>query len=280
MRERYKKARYMSSQVIIILIIGVAVAACSSPYSAKVVDRGQPPSRKIQVPDVHYVNRGETLFSIAWRYGLDYRQLARHNGINPPYTIYPQQKIRLNLIARSAGTTVSAPKISTTATGSPKKVPTPKITPPALVNTPGRSEIKTPKKVPVSPPAVLVEAPQWRWPAEGLVLSAYAGNGGLNKGIDIAGNLGQPVFAAASGQIVYAGSGLRGYGKLLIIKHNETFLSAYAHNSHLLVKEGEMVKVGQKIADMGSSGTDRVKLHFEIRREGQPVDPIRYLPRR
>ena len=280
MRERYKKTRYMSSQVIIILIIGVAVAACSSPYSAKVVDRAQPPSRKIEVPDVHYVNRGETLFSLAWRYGLDYRQLARHNRINPPYTIYPQQKIRLNLAANSTGAVAPTPEISTAPTGSAEKVPAPKITPPALANTRTRSEIKAPKKAPVSPPAVLAGAPQWRWPAEGLVLSAYAGNRGLNKGIDIAGNLGQPVFAAASGQIVYAGSGLRGYGKLLIIKHNETFLSAYAHNDHLLVKEGEMVKVGQKIADMGSSGTDRVKLHFEIRREGQPVDPMRYLPRR
>jgi lipoprotein NlpD len=112
------------------------------------------------------------------------------------------------------------------------------------------------------------------------LLSGFQGNAGHNKGIDIAGNLGQPVFAAASGQVVYSGTGLRGYGKLLIIKHNDTFLSAYAHNNNLLVKEGDMVKAGQKIADMGSSGTDRVKLHFEIRREGTPVDPMKYLPKR
>ena len=102
----------------------------------------------------------------------------------------------------------------------------------------------------------------------------------MNKGIDLGGKLGEPVLAAAAGQVVYSGSGLRGYSKLLIVKHNETFLSAYAHNDRLLVKEGDFVKVGQRIADMGSSGTDRVKLHFEIRRDGTPVDPIKFLPRR
>ena len=123
-------------------------------------------------------------------------------------------------------------------------------------------------------------APQWRWPTRGIILSSFQGNDGFNKGIDLGGKLGEPVLAAAAGQVVYAGSGLRGYGKLLIIKHNETFLSAYAHNERLRVKEGDLVKVGQVIADMGSSGTDRVKLHFEIRRDGTPVDPLKYLPRR
>jgi lipoprotein NlpD len=123
-------------------------------------------------------------------------------------------------------------------------------------------------------------APEWHWPVAGVILSSFQGNNGLNKGIDLGGKLGEPVLAAASGQVVYSGSGLRGYGKLLIIKHNETFLSAYAHNDRLLVKEGDLVKVGQRIADMGSSGTDRVKLHFEIRRDGTPVDPLKFLPRR
>src|SRR5690606_10555124 len=113
----------------------------------------------------------------------------------------------------------------------------------------------------------------------GRILSGFHGNNGLNKGIDIGGNLGQPVLAAASGQIVYAGSGLRGYGKLLIIKHNETYLSAYAHNHHLWVKVGDMVKAGQQIDDMVSSGIDRLKLHFEIRREGTTVDRMICLPK-
>ncbi len=112
------------------------------------------------------------------------------------------------------------------------------------------------------------------------MLARFGANNSLNRGIDIGGNLGQPVIAAADGQVVYAGSGLRGYGNLLIIKHNDTYLSAYAHNRRLLVDEGESVKGGQRIAEMGSSGTDKVMLHFEIRRNGTPVDPMGYLPRR
>ncbi|MFO1389162.1 peptidoglycan DD-metalloendopeptidase family protein [Cellvibrio sp.] len=120
----------------------------------------------------------------------------------------------------------------------------------------------------------------WQWPSSGKLLAQFQGETGQNKGIDLGGKLGEPVLAAASGRVVYAGSGLSGYGNLLIIKHNETFLSAYAHNEEISVKEGDFVKAGQKVADMGSSGTDRVKLHFEIRSDGSPVDPLRYLPKR
>lgn len=118
----------------------------------------------------------------------------------------------------------------------------------------------------------------WAWPAVGRVLSRYSE--GDSKGLDIIGTRGQPVHAAASGRVVYQGSGLRGYGQLIIIKHNDEFLSAYAHNDRIYVKEGDVVKRGQKIADMGSSGSDRVKLHFEIRRQGIPIDPLKYLPKR
>ena len=118
----------------------------------------------------------------------------------------------------------------------------------------------------------------WAWPADGRVLSRYSE--GDAKGLDISGIRGEPVRAAASGRVVYQGSGLRGYGQLIIIKHNDEFLSAYAHNDRIYVKEGDAVKRGQKIADMGSSGSDRVKLHFEIRRQGVPIDPLKYLPKR
>jgi len=120
----------------------------------------------------------------------------------------------------------------------------------------------------------------WSWPANGAVIGLFSSNNSLNKGIDIAGELGQPVFAASDGAVVYAGSGLRGYGELVIIKHNDTYVSAYGHNRRLLVREGQQVKAGQTIAEMGSTGTDRVKLHFEIRRQGKPVDPQQYLPKR
>ena len=120
----------------------------------------------------------------------------------------------------------------------------------------------------------------WAWPANGVLISRFSSNGSLNKGIDIAGELGQPVLAASDGTVVYAGSGLRGYGELVIIKHSDTYVSAYGHNRRLLVQEGQKVKAGQKIAEMGSTGTDRVKLHFEVRRQGKPVDPLQYLPKR
>ena len=120
----------------------------------------------------------------------------------------------------------------------------------------------------------------WQWPARGKILQSFSSSSGKNKGIDIAGKLGETVKAAASGSVVYAGSGLLGYGRLVIIKHNEQFLSAYAHNRVLTVKEGDKVKGGQKIAEIGSSGTTSTKLHFEIRSNGKPVDPVRYLPRR
>lgn len=288
MLKRYSASHLMIRQLIVISIMLLALIACAAPHSAQVSDRSQPPSRKIVNPKTHQVMRGETLFSIAWRYGVDYRQLARHNKIPPPYTIYPRQTLRLdvNLPPASSSTTRQSP--STTPSSPPRYRPPsqgiPVETPPALVSTPetnrARSEIKTPAPRPASPAPLLVGDPKWQWPATGILLSSYQGNNGLNKGIDISGKLGQPVLAAASGQVVYAGSGLRGYGKLLIIKHNETFLSAYAHNDNLLLKEGDIVKAGQKIADMGSSGTDRVKLHFEIRRDGVPVDPMRYLPKR
>jgi lipoprotein NlpD len=117
----------------------------------------------------------------------------------------------------------------------------------------------------------------WQWPATGKVLSGFSDTANL-KGIDIAGTAGQPVVASAAGKVVYAGSGLRGYGKLVIVKHNSTYLSAYAHNSDIVVKEGQQVTRGQKIAEMGSTDSDQVKLHFEIRRLGKPVDPLKYLP--
>ena len=280
MLQGYSIKPVIFGRLIVISIMFLGLLACGSPQPAQVVDRGQPPSRKIQNPSAHEVSRGETLFSIAWRYGIDYRQLANHNRISPPYTIYPGQRIRLDVGATPRPATASAPR-TTAPTPRPKAVPAtpPRVTPAPRTPT-ARSENKTPKKPPTSTPPLSAGAPNWQWPAQGRILSGFHGNNGLNKGIDISGNLGQPVLAAASGQIVYAGSGLRGYGKLLIIKHNETYLSAYAHNHHLRVKEGDIVKAGQQIADMGSSGTDRVKLHFEIRREGTPVDPMKYLPKR
>jgi lipoprotein NlpD len=244
-----------------IFITLTMLIACSSPHQqAPVTDRHQPPSSKL---DAHTVSKGDTLFSIAWRYGLDYKQLARRNGLSLQSTIYPGQKLRLDVGNVSSKSTQKADRV-VTKTRAQTKRPVKETTAPKI-----RSHSVT-NKSPIA----------WNWPVKGKLLKAYSNTNGLNKGIDIAGKLGEPVTSAGSGVVVYAGSGIRGYGNLLIIKHNDYFLSAYAHSQKLLVKEGARVKTGQRIAEMGSSGTDRVKLHFEIRRDGKPVDPLRYLPKR
>ncbi|MGV8835271.1 peptidoglycan DD-metalloendopeptidase family protein [Cellvibrio sp.] len=269
--------RVKSLKLFVILIALLLLVSCASHYPAPVLDRSKTLASR---PKTHIVVPGDTLFSIAWRYGLKYEVLAKYNSISPPYVIRPSQVIRLDIagsnvpsIAKQRVVKRTAGVNSSSQTGREKPVST-------LKNNTGRQENKTIKSASTANKAQAWSAPQWRWPVRGPLLSSFQGSNALNKGIDLGGKLGEPVLAAAGGQVVYSGSGLRGYGKLLIVKHNETFLSAYAHNDRLLVKEGDFVKAGQRIADMGSSGTDRVKLHFEIRRDGTPVDPLKFLPRR
>lgn len=271
------------------LVIGIALSVllvgCSSAPSGgvRVVDRNNnaAPQRPTVTTGQYVVRRGDTLFSIAFRYGWDYKALAARNQIPEPYTIRPGQTIRFDgrsnstssAVASSSGT-VRSPVSSTTTstTTSPSgSVKTTVISKPVTVVPPPAGS----STVPAGP------SPKgWTWPSNGILIGKFSSNGSLNKGIDIAGDLGQPVLAASDGTVVYAGSGLRGYGELVIIKHSETYVSAYGHNRRLLVREGQQVKVGQTIAEMGSTGTDRVKLHFEIRRQGKPVDPLQFLPRR
>lgn len=258
------------------------------------------------------VEKGDTLYSIAFRLGADYRGLAGANGITEPYTIYPGQVLETVPDALVGEPSPAEPKTSpqTQATASPavarpeaaakptpestpKPAPNPKSTPkptPKPKPKPASSSAATSKQTvetPASsatakptPPSTIALGPvsRWLWPGEGGVERAYSNV--LHKGIDIAGKRGDPVYATAPGVVVYAGTGVKGYGVLLIVKHNEQFLSAYGHNDAMLVTEGSYVSARQQIARMGSSGTDTVKLHFEIRRQGQPVDPLRLLPRR
>ena len=253
-----KSAIFVSHRVFLILNALVLLGACSAPNPAPVHDRGTIINDRLSH---HYVSKGETLYSIAWRYGLGYRELASWNRIGQPYTIYPGQRLRLK----------PGPK-----TIKPKPVAVAKPSKPAET----RSKTSTVKTKPVQPKPASPKSLKWRWPVDGALVGRYSAGDSLNKGIDIAAALGKPVVAAAPGVVVYAGSGLRGYGNLLIIKHNDRFLSAYAHNRRLLVKEQSKVKAGQKIAEVGASGTNKNKLHFEIRRDGKPVDPLRYLPKR
>ncbi|WP_197054415.1 peptidoglycan DD-metalloendopeptidase family protein [Nitrosococcus oceani] len=249
------------------LVMIAFLAACSSG------GRVAPVHHLGAVPHVgprpsHYtVRRGDTLYSIGWRYGVHYRTLAHWNAIRPPYTIYVGQKLRLNSPSKSAAKPKQASENKKSVTKSTASPP-----------------LTTVKAVPVkkalSPerPTKVAHGIRWYWPTQGEVIQNFSRTEAGRKGVDIAGELGQPVVAVADGKVVYSGRGLPRYGKLIIVKHDANFLSAYAHNRLLVSKEGDSVKGGQKIAEMGRSGTDRVKLHFEIRHHGQPVDPLRYLP--
>lgn len=220
--------------------------------------RLQPPSAATAPPPesgVHVVAKGETLYAIARRRGLRYVELARWNGIAPPYTVYPGQRLRLAPAAGTGTNAAPAPAGPPSAPASGSR--------PAVASAPAERE------------GPLV----WSWPTEGTIIARFS-PGGPSKGIDIAGQAGQPIRAAAAGEVVYEGSGLRGYGQLIIVKHNAEFLSAYAHCAATYVREGSVIKAGQKIAEMGSTGTDRTKLHFEIRRRGIPVDPLEFLPKK
>ncbi len=239
----------------------------------------------------HVVEPGETLHSISFLYGYDYHQLARWNGIGPPYRLKAGQTLRVappdantSPSARKSPVQKSPVKISPRPAGKPAVV----VESVASHSTSHTAPRSTPRSTPQAikkPPAASYQysrkTPHWRWPVNNpKVLRHFSANDPGRQGVSLTGRRGDPVYAAAAGKVVYAGSGLVRYGRLIIIKHNEKYLSAYAHNDKLRVKEGDVVKAGQRIADVGNSGTQRPMLHFEIRRNGKPVNPLRYLPKR
>ena len=227
----------------------------------------------------HYVKRGETLYSISFQYGQDYRDVAYWNSIKPPYTIYPHQRLRVYDLPEGA-TPPSLPPI-TSLSDSEKRHSNSEPVPATRQITKRDSSQVIKKHSPPSPVSLQANGKlKWVWPARGKLIRTFSKNDNTRKGLDISNRRGSTVRAAAAGNVVYSGSGLVRYGNLIIIKHNDSFLSAYAHNRKLLVKEGQTVKAGQVIAEMGDSGSERVMLHFEIRYNGNPVDPLRYLPRR
>ena len=275
----------------------VAVAPVQSIISPETTVR-EPGAESEPEPEREYlVARGDTVYSIAWRHGVDYRELAQFNSIRDPFTIYPGQRLRIpgsgDAVAPASRPGVAGSAVvSTRGTGAqdaplPKPVPLPgsssiaKAKSPAPANVAALSAKPAPvpaSKVPAGPPLAtrVVAGLSWSRPTGGKAVGRF-GRGG-NKGVDISGEFEQPIRAASRGRVVYAGSGLVGYGKLVIVKHNNRLLSAYAHNERLQVKEGDDVKRGQHIADMGRSAKGQAMLHFEIRRDGKPVDPLRYLP--
>ena len=326
-----------------VLSAAVVLAGCDVTRSSVIVTRSPgsyTPTHTAMPPPAppggsYRVMKGDTLYSIAFRNKVDFRDLANWNGIASPYTIWPGQDLRLapsgheNKPAPShaapAPVVVAPPPGGSTPHGAPSPaqpaqpafqsvteadvappaVPAPATTtntPVVVAGKPAESVVPVPVPVP-SPSAANAPAPApapvenppaatpsvtsgasrsaggiaWRWPADGTMLKKFS-SGDAIPGIEIGGKSGDPVRSAADGVVVYSGNGLVGYGELVIIKHSDSFLSAYGHNRKRLVKEGEKVKAGQAVAEMGSSGATRDELQFQIRRDGNPVDPLQYLP--
>ena len=267
--------------------------------------------------NTYKVNKGDTMFLIAYLTGMDVKDLASMNNMKEPYSLSVGQTLKIsNCSTKTVTTTVP---VKTTASAAPAAPAEPEVTytpgangtqigsdgtvigpiksgvatggasTPAFTNKTPSTPVTTTTQVETTtndtPINANVVAPvasnvAWQWPTQGNVLQGFSNSDGGNKGVDISGSRGQAIKAAASGRVVYAGNALRGYGNLIIIKHNDDFLSAYAHNDKILVSDQQEVKAGQEIAKMGSTGTNAVKLHFEIRYKGKSVDPVRYLPRR
>jgi lipoprotein NlpD len=310
--------RWSAFAALAILMTGCSTVVVQPPPGAS--SHGARAEVPTPQAGTYTVVKGDTLYSIAFRNGADFRDVAKLNGIAPPYTIWPGQVLKLPghgpaptrvspTIAKASPPAAAAPVFETVQTK-------PTVTTPVLHPSPAASvAITTSHTVPApstSSPSVSTGAPtnpppaaampatpavapavaaassgsarsvggvKWRWPASGQVVGRFQASAAI-PGIDIAGKEGDPVVAAADGTVVYSGNGLVGYGELIIIKHNDSFLSAYGHNRKRLVAEGQQVKAGQQIAEMGSSGSSRDELQFQIRKDGNPVDPLDYLPSR
>ncbi|WP_183270551.1 amidase activator ActS [Buttiauxella sp. A111] len=233
----------------IVLLISLFLVACSSNKASTTKA-----SAGNNSGPVYTVKRGDTLYRISRMTGSSVSELARLNGISSPYTLEVGQKLR---IKSSSGSSNSSKKTAVAETSKPRSTSTSSI-------------------AKVAPPPVGSKC--WRWPTTGKVVVPFSDSDGGNKGIDITGKRGQPIYASAAGTVVYVGNQLRGYGNLVMIKHNEDYITAYAHNETTLVNTSQKVTAGQKIATMGSSGSDSVNLHFQIRYRATAIDPQRYLP--
>ena len=292
----------MKHTSLLLLLASLVIAGCTSPrHRAPVEERGaasRPPavasapatvpaaaaeSRNTPTttdvapkPGTYVVKPGDTLIRIGLETGQNWRDIARWSGLENPNVIEVGQVLRVAPPVPEPGSAV------TQAVAPPARADIKPLPPGTNASAAAASAaVASPVAAPVAPPAVAKDPDEdlnWLWPAAGPVLTGF--DDAKSKGLAIGGKAGDAVLAAADGRVVYAGSGLRGYGNLVIVKHNNTFLTAYAHNQTLLVKEDQVVRRGQKIAEMGASDAERVQLHFEIRRQGKPVDPARYLPAR
>ncbi len=292
MEQRKTRGGWMPLAGMLCVTVGV-LAGCAAPSKpaqrAPVVDRAPvsastatapvtpPGAENAGRPGFYTVRPGDTLIRIGLETGQNWRDIQTWNGIANPNLIEVGQVLRVMppdaVAAASAPASTGVPATQPVASSSvPSRPLTETTVPPAAATTPAPAPATAPAPAATSDDIRLV------WPANGPVIDPFDET--RNKGVGIGGRAGEPVLAAADGRVVYAGAGLRGYGNLIILKHNNTFLTAYAHNQALLVREDQTVRQGQRIAEMGSSDADRVKLHFEVRRQGRPVDPMAFLPRR
>ncbi|MCC7005854.1 MAG: peptidoglycan DD-metalloendopeptidase family protein [Ottowia sp.] len=265
---------HFSIRTFLSIVFAIFLIACTS-QRALVVERSGARKDATVLPPVepgfYRVKRGDTLYRIALDQGQSYRDIAQWSNLSNPDQIEVDQVLRVQPLVEHVPKVVVGGPIRSGVLES--KV---------LAHTPGKeaakekSALANDKDVSQEPVKEVATEMHFMWPAKGAVLARF--DEAKNKGVDIGGKAGDPVKAAGNGKVVYAGSGLRGYGNLIIIKHDNTYLTAYAHNRALIAKEGDQVKSGQTIAEMGESDADRVKLHFEVRRNGKPVDPLRFLP--
>ncbi|MCZ2405421.1 MAG: peptidoglycan DD-metalloendopeptidase family protein [Burkholderiales bacterium] len=271
---------------------GTALTVPVQPQAAEVVPaKPLPGAENAGKPGYYTVKPGDTLIRIGLDNGQSWKDIARWNNLENPNLIEVGQVLRVapvgaavavaepsGVVTRpvASSTLAAAPVATASKPAAAGSAPAPAASAPAEASA---APAAAPAPAPAAAPAATGDdAMGFIWPASGSVLAGF--DEARNKGLDIGGKAGDPVHAAADGRVVYAGAGLRGYGNLVILKHNNTYLTAYAHNQALLVKEDQNVRKGQKIAEMGSTDADRVKLHFEIRRQGKPVDPARFLPAR
>lgn len=279
--------RHPALLIIPALLLGLSSCSSNTGPAPVVLLNSQPVPDDEGYTDATYtVKPGDTLYGIAWYTGNDYRDIARYNSLPAPYSIYPGQVLKVTppVVAKHTNRNPANTTGQTSIKNGSNNVDRPKE------QAYGESENNVNnQQVKASPKAALSQKKRgfndfpdkvnvWEWPAKGKLVGTFSRVESGNKGIDISATAGSPILAAAAGKVVYSGNALRGYGNLIIIKHTDTFLSAYAHNDAITVKEQQWVEAGEQIATMGNSGTDSVKLHFEVRYRGKSLDPLRYLP--
>jgi lipoprotein NlpD len=245
---------------------------CSSDYLAPLSERSSAPDWR---PGTYHIKPGDTLYSIAWEFGLDYRDLAHWNRIRAPHKIIAGRQLRLTAPAGSG----KAPKTKTAKAGNAQLKTSSRPASRKTISVTSRKKTSSSASS-IGTTAALQQGPiKWRWPSQGKIIATYSPHLGHNRGLNIAGKLKQPIKAAAAGRVVYAGDGLKAYGNMVIIKHSERYLSAYANNHTMLIREGQRVSAGESIATMGQRIDGKTLLHFEIRRDGKPIDPLKRLPK-